>query len=171
MKQINGNQYIKSFGFKTSQECSTFVSNQGIKNILSLDETYGDNSICYVCYNSLTHEKLFIITFSTDEDENNLSLLHWNESHLLVLDTGKEIYLIDNNLNLKSSLEVTTPLAGLYLTKGNNLLILEEASMRLISSKGEVLKSELFDLIENFSIVGSLLSIKTSEGSKVFDLV
>jgi hypothetical protein len=43
--------------------------------------------------------------------------------------------------------------------------------MRVISSKGDVLKSELFDLIENFSIVGSLLSIQTSEGKKFFNLV
>lgn len=168
MKQIIKNSYIKAFKFTSSQEASTFVSNQGAKKRLSLDETFGDNYYCYVGYHSLTKEKQFVLSFSSDENEDSLNFLFWDS--LFVLDTGKNIYLIDESLNIKTSLEITTPLMGLYLISKEKLLLLEEAYMRVINYNGDIVKAELFDLIEDFSIKDNLLSIQTSEESKVIEL-
>jgi hypothetical protein len=79
-----------------------------------------------------------------------LIFLFWNNT--LVLGTGKNIYLIDENLNVKTSLDVTTPLIGLYLVNNEKLLLLEESYVRVVNYNGEIIKSELFDLIENFNI-------------------
>jgi hypothetical protein len=168
MKQIIKNSYIKAFKFTSSHEASTFVSNQGAKKRLSIDETFGDNYYCYVGYHSLTKEKQFVLSFSSDEDEDCLNFLFWDS--LFVLDTGKNIYLIDESLNIKTSLEITTPLMGLYLISKEKLLVLEEAYMRVMNYNGDIVKAELFDLIEDFNIKDNLLSIQTSEESKVIEL-
>jgi len=170
MKLIVENKYIKTFSFRTYQESSTFVDKQEAKFKLSLNETYGDNFICYVCYDSLTQQKLFAISFESDEDLDNLNLLTWIENRLLVLDSGKRIYVIDDSLNIVSSLEITTPLVGLHVINRDSLLVLEEASMRIINPEGVVLKSELFDLMENFTIANDILFVNTSDGNKAFDL-
>lgn len=169
MKQVIKNRYLKVFGFSSSEEALTFLNNQKAHKILSLDETFGDNYYCYVCYHSLTKEKVFALSFSSDEREDNLNLLYWN--NLLVLDTGKNIYLIDETLSIKALLEITTPLVGLYVINDEKLLVLEETFIRVINYKGEVVKSELTDLIEDFSIKENLLSIQTSEESKVIELI
>ena len=85
-------------------------------------------------------------------------------------DTGKNIYLIDETLNIKSSLEVSTPLIGLCLINKGKLLLLEEAYLRIVDCKGQIIKSELFDLIEDFSIKDNLLSIQTSAENKIIEL-
>lgn len=171
MKQVLKNRYVKAYKFSSSQEASVFISNQKTNNILSLEETFGDNYYCYVCYHSLTSEQEFVISFCSDEKEDNLSLLFWDDSNLLAIDTGRNLYLIDDEMNIKSSLDITTSLIGLYLTGGNNMLVLEEASLRLVNSVGQILKDELFDLIEDFSINNGQLSIHTSEGNKVFEMI
>jgi hypothetical protein len=171
MKQIIGNKYIKVFKFASSKEVSTFLSNQGTENCLSIENLYSDIYYCYVCYSSLTREKQFVLCFSSDESEDNLNFLFWDEQRVFVLDTGKNIYLIDENLNIKKSFEITTPLIGLHLINKNNLLLLEEAFMRVVDYNGKILRSELFDLIDDFSIKDNILSIRTyDEGNKVFDL-
>lgn len=168
MKQIIDNRYIKVFKFASSQEASTFAVNQETKNCLSIDDEFGDSYYCYVGYHSLTREKQFVLSFSSDENEDKLNFLYWDD--LLVLDTAKNIYLIDKNLNIKASLEITTPLVGLYLINSEKLLLLEEAYLRVINYKGEIIKAELFDLIEDFSIKDNLLLIQTSEENKVIEL-
>ncbi|MCP3660259.1 MAG: hypothetical protein GY830_08120 [Bacteroidetes bacterium] len=168
MKQIINNNYLKSFKFLSWNEASTFLKNQKTLKSLSIEDTFGDNYYCYVCYHSLTGEKEFVLSFSSDESEDNLIFLYWN--NLLVLHTGKNIFLIDEFLHIIVSLEITTPLIGLYLINKENLLILEETFMRVINYKGEIIKSELFDLIENFSIKDNLLSIQTSEENKIIEL-
>lgn len=169
MKQINGNIYIKVFKFDSSQELSTFVRNQGAEKNLSIDNAFGSNYYCYVGYHSLTRDKQYVLSFSSDESEDNLNFLCWDG--LLVLDTAKNIYLIDESLNIKASIEITTPLVGLYLINKEKLLILEEAYLRVINYKGEITKTEVFDLLEDFSIKDNLLSIQTSEESKVIELL
>ncbi|HAM98559.1 MAG TPA: hypothetical protein DCQ26_08085 [Marinilabiliales bacterium] len=170
MKQIIGNRYIKTFKFASSQEASVFLSNQGTKNILSFDETFGDNYFCYVCCHSLTSEKQFVLSFSSDESEDKLFLLFWDEQKILVLDTGKCIYMIDDRLTIIASFDITTPLIGLFLISKNSLLLLEEASLKLVNSQGEILKNEIFDLIEGFNIENGQLFIETSEERKIFEL-
>lgn len=168
MKQIIKNSYVKTFKFESSQEASTFANNQGSKKALSIDNAIGDNYYCCVGYHSLTKDKQFVLSFSSDENDGNLNLLFWD--NLIVLDTGKNIYLIDENLSIKVMLEVTTPLIGLYLINKERLLVLEEAYMRMINHNGDVVKTELFDLIVNFSIKDNLLSIQTSKENKVIEL-
>lgn len=170
MKQVFKNRYLKGFKFSSSQELSTFLGNQGTGNSLTIKDTFGDNYYCYVCYHSLTKEKQFVLSFSSDENEEDLNVLFWDEHKIFILDTGKNIYLIDDNLNIKSSFEVTTPLIGLYLINVDSLLLLEEAFMRVVDHNGGILKREVFDLIEDFSVKDNYLFIQTSEESKTFEL-
>lgn len=171
MKQIFKNGYVKSFSFTSIQEVEVFLHNQETKNILVLNETYGDYQYCYVWYDSLTGQKQFIVSFSSDDKEDNLNLLVWDRTEILVVDTGKNLYLINKKLNIKACFDITTPLIGLCLTSGNNLLVLEEAAFRLVNSEGKILNSELFDLIENFAIDRDQLSIHTSTDHKIYKLV
>jgi hypothetical protein len=169
MKQIVKNFYIKALSFTSPEEASFFVSNQRGNKYLSIDDTFGNNYYCYIGYHSLTKEKQFLLSFSSDQSEDDLNFLVWDR--LIVLDTGKTIYLIDEILNIIKSFEITTPLVGLYLTNAENLLVLEEAYMRVINCKGDVLKAELFDLMEDFSIKDDLLLIQTNVGSKAIKLI
>lgn len=168
MKQIIQNRYFKVFSFSSSEEALIFSNNQNANKSLSLKETFGDNYYCYVCYHSLTQEKLFVLSFSSDESEDKLNLLYWN--NMIVLDTGKNICLIDKAVNIKVSLEITTSLVGLYVINDKKLLVLEEAFIRVINYEGEVIKSELTDLIEDFSIKDNLLSVSTSGCNRVIEL-
>lgn len=170
MKQIIGNRYVEMFKFASSQEVSFFLHNQGNTSIINFDETFGDNYFCYVCRHSLTKEKQFVLSFSSNESSDNLNFLFWEKHNLIILDTGTFIYLLDNKLNVVKSFEITTPLIGLYLTDKDDLLLLEEASIKLINSDGIVLRDELFDLIQDFSIEEDKLIINTSEETKVFKL-
>ena len=169
MKQIIKNCYIKAFKFASSREMLTFVNNQVAKKQLSIDDTFGDNHYCYVGYHSLTKEKQFTLSFSSDDSDDSLNFLFWD--NLFVLDAGKNIYLIDENFNIKTSLEITTPLVGLYLINKEKLLVLEEAYLRVINNNGDIVKAELFDLIEDFSIKNDFLSIQTSEENKIIELI
>lgn len=169
MKQVVQNKCLKAFRFSSSEAASTFLKNQKANNSLSIDHTFGDNYYCYVCYHSLTKEKLFVLSFGSDENEDRLNFLFWNSS--FVVDTGKSVYLIDETLNIKISLEITTPLVGLYIISNEKLLLLEEAYMRVIDYNGQILRSELFDPIEDFRIKDNVLSIQKSEENKVIELV
>ncbi|SUJ25618.1 Uncharacterised protein [Sphingobacterium spiritivorum] len=168
MKQVIKNRYLKVFRFSFVEEASTFFKNQKAERSLSIEDTLGDSYYCYVCYHSLTKEKQFVLSFSSDESEDNLNFLFWE--NIFVLDTGTNIYLIDESLNIKTSLETTTPLAGLYLISNDKLLILEEAYLRIINYNGDIVRAELFGLIEDFSIKDNLLSIQTSEENRVIEL-
>lgn len=168
MKQIINNQYLKVFSFCSFNESETFFANQNSKKKLFIENSFGDNYFCYVCYHTLTREKKFALSFCSDENDDKLNFLFWNNS--LIMDTGREIYFIDENLNIKVSFEITTPLIGFYLIDSENLLLLEEAYLRVINFKGEIVKSKLFDLIEDFSLENNLLSIQTIEENIVFKL-
>src|SRR6218665_1059217 len=146
MKQIIENRYLKGFKFSSSEEASTFCNNQKAKRSISIEDTFGENYYCYVCYHSLTKEKQFVLSFRSDESEDNLNFLFWD--NLFVMDTGKNVYLINKE----------------------KLLLLEEVYMRVVDYKGQIVKSELFDLIEDFSIKGNLLSVQTSEERRVIEL-
>ncbi len=169
MKIIFNNMYIKSFKFESFREFSSFINNQKGKT-LSLEQSRGDIYYCYIFHHALTQEKLLMIHFCSDRMENNLSLLVWNNNKLIALDTGSNIYFINEEYNITTSFEITTPLIGLYQTNGNNLLILEEADLKLVTPNGHILKNESFDVIENFTIENNVISIKTNEKTMVFEL-
>ena len=168
MRQVIRNKYLKGFSFLSLREALTFLDNQGVNKSLSLEETFGENYYCYICYHSLTQEILFSLSYSSDESEDNLNIMYWND--LIVLDIGKIIYLIDDFLEIRSSIEITTPLVGLYVINDERLLVLEEAFVRVINNKGEVVRAELTDLIEDFSVKDNLLFIQTNEENKIIEL-
>ncbi|MBN9386393.1 MAG: hypothetical protein J0H74_36890 [Chitinophagaceae bacterium] len=170
MRQIFKNKFIKAYVFNSYEESLTFKNNQSPDKFLVLDNSFGDKYFYYVCFDSLTREKLFYISFCSDMSEDELIFFSWHESKLIVVDTGKEIYLIDNELRIVTSFDITSPLIGLHLTNENKLLILEEASLRLIDFEGTILMSCLFDLVEEFNIKENVLSIKTAEERRSFEL-
>lgn len=55
----------------------------------------------------------------------------FSESGLIVFDTGRKLYFIDDKLDIKHDFGITTPLISLYLTEENNLLVLEEISFKV----------------------------------------
>jgi len=158
MKQIVANKYLKVFSFSSSNEAMTFYRNQEASRTLTIEDTYGDNYYCCVCYHSLTREKQFVLSFASNQNEEHLSFLFWND--VFVVDTGEGVFLIDENLQIKAAFEINISLIGLYMISDNRLLILEEASFKIINREGLILENESLDLIENFSIKDDLLSIQ-----------
>jgi hypothetical protein len=169
MKFIVNNNYIKSYCFESYRDFSQFIEGQDIKK-LKLEESHGNKYYCYLGHDSLSQKKLFAICFESDKKESDLNLLVWNSKKLLVLDSGMNLFFVDDNLNVKFVLEMLTPLIGLHITKGDNLLVLEEDSARLISAEGDILKSESFDFIDDFSIENNLLYLQVNGEKKTFDL-
>jgi hypothetical protein len=170
MKLVVGNRYLKAFRFSSSHDALMFMGNQHAEKSLSIEDTVGDNYFCYVSYHSLTSKKEFVLSFSSDDPEDKLNFIFWDEHKKLVLDTGRLIYLIDENLVINASFDITSPLIGLYFVGKDKLLLMEEAFLRLIDYTGKILMSELFDLVEDFSIKNGLLSIQTSTENKVFQI-
>lgn len=170
MMQIFKNKFIKTYAFNSYDESMVFERNQSVDLFLTLDGSFGDRYFYYVCFDSLTQEKLFYISFCSDMKEEELVFFHWHESKLMVIDTGKEIYLIDNELRIVANFEITSPLIGLHLTNENKLLILEEASLRLIDFEGKILMNSMFDLLKEFRIKENVLLIRTAEELRSFEL-
>ncbi len=171
MKCIIENLYFKSYHFTTKQEALFFLNQQKTKKYLFLDETDGDHLYCYTCLDSLTNEVRFLIFFYSYKLEETLNLLFWPREDILVLDTGGYIYLIDIKLNIKTSINIVSSLVGIYLITPKELLVLEEISMKIIDFNGTILKEEFFDIIENFSINGDILSIQTEHEIKHIKLI
>lgn len=170
MKQIVKNMYVKRYKFATFLEMNIFIGNQISINNLVLDEEFGDIYYCFVFFHALTQEKLFFLSFSSDE-EDNMSVLYWDEEDLLVIYPGKKIYLLDTQFQLQTSFKTYTPLIGLYLLPDKKkLLVLEEISIRVIDSHGKVLREENVDFIENFSIDEDQLLIETESESYTLNL-
>jgi hypothetical protein len=169
MKQIINNKYITSYTFHSCKEVTVFNNNQTIEKKLILNETYGDYYYTYICRHSLTGEKLFLLSFSSETVENELSFLFWDNS--FILHTGKSIYLLDENICTKAKFEITTPLIGLFLTNSNKLLILEQTFFWLIDSLGEILKSEICGFIENYYIEVDVLHIINDEGKEIIEII
>jgi hypothetical protein len=172
MRYFFGNKRIKTIAFSSNEEMLFYTSQHTIKHIVTLEDSFGDVSYMHILYEALTAEKKIAICFSSDEAESRLNLLFWPNNHIFVMDTGRKIYTLseDFQLNRQFNLDINSPLIGLYITKSNNLLVLEEASLRIVDSSGKILRSELFDLVENFTLENEQLSIQTSEGNAVFDL-
>ena len=170
MRQIVNNRFLKSFTFNSHEELSKFTDNQEVNKSLWIDDYIGNQYICYVCCDSLTSEKIFHLSFSSDRHESELNFLFWDQSKLLVVESNSQVNLIDEDLTILSSLEITSPIIGFHVTNMNNLLVLAETSMRLVDFEGRVLMWEVFDLVEEFSLDENTLRIKTVEESKSFIL-
>jgi hypothetical protein len=168
MRQIFQNRFLRSYQFSNAVEQTAFIQRVSATRVLSIEESDGQNPICCVGRNSLTHEAEFVLSFRSDSSEEYLNFLFWDGT--MVLDTGKTVYLIDEKLSIIASLDITTPLIGLYLVTKEKLLLLEEAYLRVIDHDGHVLKSEIFDLIEEFSVDDGVLAVKTNEESRSINL-
>lgn len=170
MKTIHNNIFFKAYKFNSKNEENMFLSNHSnIKQVI-LDSDYGSYYYCFIGHSSLTNEKLFILKFCCDKIEEELSLLFWNDSY--IIDTGKVVYLIDSFQLVKKSIEISTPLIGLYLIDDLHLLILEEACLRVVSFSGEIVKTEFFDLIENYNLTkDNVLYLNTNGNNYTIKLI
>jgi hypothetical protein len=171
MKHVFENRYLKELELHSANELLNFLNKQTVAKKLSIDDSLGENYYCVISYDSLKKEKEFIISFSTAENIENLNFLFWTQKKMFVLDTGKKIHIISENLKIIKSYEITTPIIGLHVTKSGNLLILEEAFVRVVDASGTILQSELCDLIDEFNIKNNILFIKTNETSKSITLM
>jgi len=88
----------------------------------------------------------------------------------MAIETGKRVYLVNEDLFIINSMDVTSPIVGFLITNTNNLLIMEETSVTLVDFEGKLLMEELFDLIEDFDLNGSTLTIKTAGETEVLRL-
>jgi hypothetical protein len=170
MKQIIKNRFIKPFSFKTYNELSYFSKSYEKGKHLWLGGLNGQHFITYQFCDSLTNEVFFLLSFSSEKMESELALMQWHESKLIVVETDIQVHLINEELSIIASLDISSPIIGFHLTPTNNLLILEEASMRLIDFEGTIIMDELFDLAEDFTLEGNILTIKTAEGKRQIEL-
>jgi len=99
MKQLIENRYLKGFRFSSEKEALVFFNNQKTERSLYIEDTFGDNYYCYVCYHSLTNKKQFVLSFSSNESEDNLNFLFWDSIFVLVRRNLTECVLIDKLLN------------------------------------------------------------------------
>ena len=170
MKQIFKNRYLKVTSFNSHNELNEFVNNLKVKSNLDLKDSFGDYYYCYSFINSLTSEKEFCITFSTDEKVENLSILVWDAMGLFILYSGVKIYFIAQDLTIVNSFDITSPLVGLQVLNNDKILILEEVTMKVIGANGKIQQEDHFDLILNFHLEGNKLSITTDEYEKNYIL-
>ncbi len=169
MKRICNNKYLKVYKFSNLQEAVKFCANQNSIHSIELEEDYGEFFYCCVCLHSLTRDPIFSIVFGSDQQDDNLNILFWED--LIVIDTGQNIYLINHEMQIKAKLEITSPLMGLYLINEGQLLVLEETFLRIISREGVILKDMLFDLIERVEIDQNKLYIDMDQKQVVVDLL
>lgn len=170
MKLIFNNMYVQLFRFDSLNKFSSFIKQDDIDNV-SLDETSGDYYYSYVFYDSLSKKKLYSVYFLSDEnDPKNLYLLIWQAKKVFGFHTGHKLFLLDELHNVIGSTNLLCPLVGLYVTAGQNLLILEEAAFKVVNSVGEILKEEQVDFINNFELKDQFLMLNTDGGKRVFDL-
>lgn len=169
MKFIMNNMYIKPYSFGSYRDFALFIDKQKLQG-LKLEKSYGDKYYCYLVCDSLTHEKLLGINFESNYEQKDLNILFWSSKNLIVIETGMYFYVLDETMRIKYSFEAQAPLISLYITKKENLLVLEEASLRLIDSKGVVLKEELFDFLDEFTLKENQLFLIIDGDKKSFKL-
>lgn len=168
MKQIFQNRSIRSFQFTNSVEESAFLERISPKRIVTVDESCGQNSICLVGSNSLTNDVEFVVSFRSDCNEEDLNLVFWND--LMIVDSGKKVFFVGDEIVVRTSIELTSPLIGLYVISDDELLILEETYMQIVDRAGRILRSELFDLITSTTIEKNRLVLQTDSGVRKVDL-
>lgn len=135
---------------------------------LNLEDDFGEFYYCYIICDSLTKIEQSMILFSSNELEGSLNLLFWEKS--IVLDSGSRLYLLDKDLSVINSIKYNSFLIGIHLFANQKLLILEEDGFRVVDKTFNLIKQELFDLIEDYSINNSKLYIKTKSEQVEFQM-
>lgn len=172
MKVIYNNTLISLLVTKSYREFVEQITKQETNKIVALNEN--NNGIYYYCIlgkDSLTQQNMFSMTFSSDCEESNICFLIWDK--LFIVSTGSAIYFVHSErIEIETSFNFFAPLVGLHLTKGNNLLILEELSYKVVSCKGEiVMESQFDDIIEDFNLKDEILSLKINSECVTVTLV
>lgn len=169
MKQIVDNLFLEIVKFENLKQMTLYIDFQSQVEIFNLEYTSGDYYYCCVFSDSLTLEKKYIITFSADNDEN-ISVLNWYKYQIFILNTGSEIYLIKNYVEILKCYSIQTSLIGLSIISDRLLLILEECSFTTISNKGDIVKQQSLSFIENFRLNTNILILDTDDGEMSFTL-
>lgn len=164
MKQIFQNRFLRSIQFSNSGEELAFLKQVPVERVLSIDLDDGQNPICYIGYDSLTQSIEFVLSFRSESNEEDLNLIFWQDR--IIFDSGRLVFFVSNELELKASLELTTPLIGFHLVSDNELLILEEAFLRVVNKNGLILRSESFDLITETTLEKNRLVLQTERGQR-----
>ncbi|MDN3580544.1 hypothetical protein [Mucilaginibacter flavus] len=151
MRQVVNNRYFTINRFLSSAENEVFLGNQADELVLRLPETFGGNYYCCVFHDSLTGKKQRIISFSSDEEAERLSILFWEGSDRIALATGELLYLIAlQSGTVVGFHETMTGISGLCITSKNNLLVLEDWRFRIIDAAGKLLSNVNFESPEDF---------------------
>lgn len=166
MKLIKNNQYIKCTKFQDESELYSFLEKYKNKKQLFINNT-NENKYYFslASYHSLLDEIEYIISFSSDTEQ--FEFLLWDTTFQIVLYTGNDLYLINENFKIRKVIEYMSPLIGLLITPINNLIVLEEISLKIINKEGEIILKEQFDLIEDYKIIDDKLHLQTEEGIKI----
>jgi len=171
MKVIFGNKYVRCHQFGDKRDFDKFFSNQNnLLGKLLLDEQGGEFWYCYLIHDSLTSDKLYAFGFDSDESHDRLNFFYWKEENLCVFDNGSMIFIVDESMNILNTFDIITPLIGFYLTDSGSLLVLEEASMKLIGSNGAIVKNEQFDLINDYHVSDNALHITMDSTDRIISL-
>jgi len=171
MKIIFENRYIVYHVFDYEHEFNTFINNHGTTKKLILGAQGGKYFYSYVCHDSLTSDKLFMIGFDTDVEKEELHFLIWKNNHLIVFNNGSETFLINDKMEILMSFFNTTPLIGFHITKSDSLLVLAEAELKLVSKAGDILMNEQFDLLNDYYIKDDKLYIKNDFMDRVVKIL
>ena len=169
MKQIYENKYMQSIAFGSLKELDYYLKQQPstLEKIFINDGIY-DKYYALVFCHSLIETKEFIILFGSDEDEDLQSILYWDKASLIVLNTGSRIYLINEKLEIITSFDYLSLLIGMYITTKNNLIVLGDIFVKILNMEGDIIKSESFDLIQDYSLNNDELYIKPDTGDELY---
>lgn len=166
MKLIMNNKYIKCTNYQNENELYSFLEKYKEKQQLFINYV-NENKYYFslTCYHSLLDEIQYILSFSSDN--KNFELLLWDTTSQIVLYTGTDLYLIDENFKSRKIIEYMSPLIGLLISPIDNLIVLEEISLKIIDRTGKIILKEQFDLIEDYNIIDDKLHLQTEEGIKI----
>lgn len=161
MKTISNNIYPRLISFQKKSKYQNFVSEFRYHKLF-LDDSFGDTYYCLITHNSLTREPVGMIAFQSDTPPENIELVTWQAKQLFVVYTGSIIALIHSEITLQhTSIDILTPLIGMYITHKENLFVLEEGAAHLINSGGKIIEQKLFTSIDTYCLDtnGVLLTI------------
>lgn len=162
MREIINNCFFELLHFYSVKERNTFLKNSIKSKLLNFNESYGNNYYCLIQRHSLTNQIIKCIIFDSDNGDDSLLLLYWDNKIVISIDDF--IYFIDDKFELKFKLKLLISLIGLYLTSENKLLILQETEITIVNTDYYVEKNESIDFVVDFHITNNCLIIKTEKG-------
>ena len=159
MKNVFRNYFVKSYKFEHNIEYEGFIAKINDITVINLDNTIGQYYYCYIFHHSLTMEKKFFITFCSDYDEDDLSLI-LNDNNYMFIHTGHSIFCIDQSLNIIANCDLSSRLIGTYHSDSSNFIILCELELVIINPFEKTIKSISFDdIVYDFSFNDHTLTI------------